>query len=167
VEFCHHESPLGRLLLAREGSALRLIRFPSEGDSFRPDPGWRERAEAFGDVTGQLDAYFNGERQRFDLFLAPHGTPFQERVWRGLLDIPYGATISYAELAHRIGLPRAVRAVGSANGSNPLPIVIPCHRVIGADGTLTGYGGGGAGVAGVAIKAHLLALEAGARRLFE
>jgi methylated-DNA-[protein]-cysteine S-methyltransferase len=152
---------VGRLLLARDGSPLRIIRFPHERKPCLPGPGWCERPEAFQDATDQLREYFAGQRRRFELSLAPAGTPFQQRVWHGLMEIPYGETISYAELALRIGLPRATRAVGAANGSNPLPIVIPCHRVIGADGRLTGYGGG------VAIKARLLALESGERRLVD
>ena len=116
-------------------------------------------ASAFDDVTSQLTEYFAGTRTRFELPLAPEGTPFQQRVWKALLDIPYGETISYGELAARLGSRSASRAVGLANGSNPLPIVIPCHRVIGANGKLTGYGGG------LPIKERLLALERGERRL--
>ena len=101
----------------------------------------------------QLEAYFAGELESFTLPLAPHGTPFQMEVWRRLCDIPYGQTISYGEMARRIGNPKASRAVGLANGSNPIPIVIPCHRVIGSNGKLTGYGGG------LPIKEKLLALE--------
>jgi methylated-DNA-[protein]-cysteine S-methyltransferase len=107
------------------------------------------------EVVSQLEEYFEGKRRAFDLPLAPQGTPFQQRVWRALLDIPYGETISYGELASRIGNKAASRAVGLANGSNPLPIVIPCHRVIGSNGKLTGYGGG------LPIKQQLLALERG------
>ena len=101
----------------------------------------------------QLRAYFAGELETFDLTLAPEGTPFQQRVWDELCKIAYGETISYGELAKRIGNPNASRAVGLANGSNPIPIVIPCHRVIGSNGKLTGYGGG------LPIKGKLLALE--------
>src|SRR6185295_10503338 len=114
----------------------------------------------FEDVVAQLNEYFAGTRRQFELPLAPAGTPFQQRVWAALLDIPYGQTISYGELASRIGQKSASRAVGLANGSNPLPIVIPCHRVIGANGKLTGYGGG------LPIKERLLALERGDRGLF-
>ena len=96
----------------------------------------------FDAVRGQLDAYFAGELEQFDLPLAPHGTPFQMRVWDELTRIPYGETISYMELALRLGDRKLVRAVGTANGRNPLSIIVPCHRVIGADGTLVGYGGG-------------------------
>ncbi len=161
MEYRYFDTAVGRLLLARDGSGLRLINFQNGRRPHDPDPQWHERADAFDDVVSQLREYFTGQRQQFELMLAPEGTPFQQRVWRTLLDIPYGATISYAQLAARIGLPTASRAVGLANGSNPLPIVIPCHRVIGADGKLTGYGGG------LPIKERLLALECGARRLVE
>ena len=109
-------------------------------------------------VIDQVTEYFAGKRQTFELELAPRGTPFQLAVWNALLAIPYGDTISYAELALRIGKPSAVRAVGAANGANPIPVIIPCHRVIGSNGTLTGYGGG------IERKQWLLALEG--RRLF-
>jgi methylated-DNA-[protein]-cysteine S-methyltransferase len=109
-------------------------------------------------VIDQLADYFSGKRKEFDLELAPRGTAFQLAVWNALREIPYGDTISYAELARRIGKPSAVRAVGAANGANPIPVIIPCHRVIGSNGTLTGYGGG------IERKQWLLALEG--RRLF-
>jgi methylated-DNA-[protein]-cysteine S-methyltransferase len=109
--------------------------------------------ERLGEAVRQLRAYFAGELQAFDLPLAPQGTPFQLAVWKHLCEIPYGETISYGELARRIGNPNASRAVGLANGSNPIPIVIPCHRVIGSNGKLTGYGGG------LPIKDKLLGLE--------
>lgn len=105
------------------------------GDVRRDDGPFRAARE-------QLEAYFAGELEEFTLELAPAGTPFQQRVWRALLEIPFGTTESYGALARRIGLPQAARAVGLANGRNPISIVIPCHRVIGADGSLTGYGGG-------------------------
>jgi methylated-DNA-[protein]-cysteine S-methyltransferase len=120
---------------------------------------WNKRDDDFDDVVTQLQEYFAGTRRQFDLPLAPEGTPFQQRVWRALLEIPYGETISYGELAGQIGQRNASRAVGLANGSNPLSIVIPCHRVIGANGKLTGYGGG------LPNKERLLALERGERRL--
>jgi methylated-DNA-[protein]-cysteine S-methyltransferase len=160
VDYRYLDTPVGRLLLARQGRSLRLINFQRDRDP-RPDARWHERADAFDDVVSQLIEYFAGRRQRFELPLAPEGTPFQQRVWRELQDIPYGVTISYGQLAARIGQPTASRAVGLANGSNPLAIVIPCHRVIGANGTLTGYGGG------LPIKERLLALERGERRLIE
>jgi methylated-DNA-[protein]-cysteine S-methyltransferase len=111
-----------------------------------------------GAVVAQLREYFAGARRTFDLELAPKGTPFQLDVWKALCEIPYGDTITYAELARRIGRPAAVRAVGAANGANPIPVIVPCHRVIGTNGTLTGYGGG------IERKQFLLTLEG--RRLF-
>ena len=160
MDYRYLDTPVGRLLLAREERDLRLINFQRSRRP-RPDPRWHESQGAFDDVVAQLTEYFAGQRRRFELPLAPEGTPFQQRVWRELQDIPYGVTISYGQLAARIGQPTASRAVGLANGSNPLAIVIPCHRVIGANGTLTGYGGG------LPIKERLLALERGARRLIE
>ncbi|MDX6224315.1 MAG: methylated-DNA-[protein]-cysteine S-methyltransferase [Frankiales bacterium] len=131
-------SPVGELLLTRRGEALTGVTFAPFS---APALGTRND-DAFDDVTSQLEAYFTGERTDFDLPLAPRGTPFQLAVWAALLEIPYGQTCSYGQLAARIGLPHASRAVGAANGSNPLPIVVACHRVIGASGKLTGYGGG-------------------------
>jgi methylated-DNA-[protein]-cysteine S-methyltransferase len=146
-------SPFGLLLLVETGGALTAIGLPSERDGPVPRASWIETAEPFAEAVRQLDAYFAGTLRRFELPLAPTGTPFQLRVWRALREIPYGETVSYAELARRIGRPAAVRAVGAANGRNPLAIVIPCHRVIGSDGRLVGYGGG------LPAKAALLALE--------
>lgn len=147
------EGPLGPLLLAADDSGLRHIIFASEVQPPRPDPEWREDAAPLTETIRQLQAYFAGDLENFNLPLAPEGTPFQMEVWQRLRDIPYGQTISYGELARRIGNPKASRAVGLANGSNPIPIVIPCHRVIGSNGKLTGYGGG------LPIKEKLLALE--------
>jgi methylated-DNA-[protein]-cysteine S-methyltransferase len=161
MDYRYLETPVGRLLLAGDQGGLWRIDFQNGGRSQRPDPAWRACTDTFDDVVAQLREYFAGGRKRFELSLMPQGTPFQQRVWRALLEIPYGATIAYAQLAARIGQPSASRAVGLANGRNPLPIVIPCHRVIGADGSLTGYGGG------LAIKERLLALERGARRLVD
>jgi methylated-DNA-[protein]-cysteine S-methyltransferase len=150
------ETPVGRLLVARDTTGVRLIHFvgPAKAGPY-VESDWRQRDDAFDDVAIQLAEYFDGGRRVFELPLAPDGTPFQLRVWNALVEIPYGETISYGQLASRIGQRSASRAVGLANGSNPLPIVIPCHRVIGADGKLTGYGGG------LAIKRQLLALERG------
>ena len=131
----------------------REIRFDAA-----PDPGWVR--DPLPDATDQLRAYFAGSLARFELRLAPRGTPFQRGVWDALTEIPYGTTTSYGALAARIGRPGASRAVGAANGRNPLPVVIPCHRVIGADGTLTGYGGG------LERKQALLGLERAQRPLF-
>jgi methylated-DNA-[protein]-cysteine S-methyltransferase len=136
-----HPSPVGDLLLLADDQGLRGLYLPDPRHA--PPPIDREAADApFAAVREQLDAYFAGELEQFDLPLAPEGTPFQLRVWDELQRIPFGETISYGQLADRLGDPRLVRAVGLANGRNPLSIVIPCHRVIGADGSLVGYGGG-------------------------
>ena len=156
--YTYVESPVGSLLLAGDGNGLRLINFQTGRHRIKPDSSWRLDDRQFADAVGQLEAYFAGELKRFNLRLAPEGTPFQLKVWNALLTIPYGETISYGELARRVGDTRASRAVGAANGRNPLPIVVPCHRVIGADGALTWYGGG------LPIKQALLALEQGHRR---
>ena len=154
------ESPVGELWLAGDGSALREIRFRGGRRCTEPDAGWREGGALLERAARQLEQYFAGERRTFDLPLALEGTDFQRAVWRELERIPYGTTISYGELARRVGNPRASRAVGAANGRNPLPIVVPCHRVIGGDGRLTGFGGG------LPVKEALLALEAGGCGLF-
>jgi methylated-DNA-[protein]-cysteine S-methyltransferase len=148
-----HPSPLGDILLARTEAGISHIVFQEGTTAMEPEPTWIHDSAAFDDIIDQLDAYFAGELTEFDLPLAPNGTPFQLTVWQALETIPYGETISYGELANEIGRPTASRAVGAANGRNPLPIVIPCHRVIGQDGSLTGYGGG------LRFKKALLALE--------
>jgi len=147
------ESPLGPLLLVADDAGLRQILFVNGRHPVQPESSWKEAEAPFRETICQLQAYFAGELEKFDLQLAPEGTPFQLSVWRRLCDIPYGATVSYGELANRIGNPKACRAVGLANGSNPIPVVIPCHRVIGSNGKLTGYGGG------LPVKEKLLALE--------
>jgi methylated-DNA-[protein]-cysteine S-methyltransferase len=147
------DSPVGKLLLAGDGGALRLVHFQSGRRPRGVAEEWVHDPAAFARVTTQLNEYFAGRRQAFELPLAPQGTPFQRAVWKALSQIPYGETVSYGELARRIGKPHASRAVGLANGANPLPIIVPCHRVIGADGSLTGFGGG------LDIKRRLLALE--------
>jgi len=159
VEYAWMESPVGRLLIAGDDAGLRRILFEQGRSVVRPEPGWRENASAFGEAIRQLKAYFAGALREFALPLAPEGTPFQQRVWHELLEIPYGTTISYGELARRLGDAGASRAVGLANGSNPIAIVIPCHRVIGSNGKLTGYGGG------LKTKEWLLALERGQMKL--
>lgn len=136
------DSPIGALLLTSDGEALTGVFMEEHRHGPRPDDGWRRDGAPFAAAREQLAAYFAGERTGFELPLAPSGTAFQRRVWEELRRIPFGETISYAELARRVGDPRAVRAVGGANGRNPLSVVVPCHRVIGADGSLTGYGGG-------------------------
>ncbi|MCG8355872.1 MAG: methylated-DNA--[protein]-cysteine S-methyltransferase [Kiloniellales bacterium] len=157
--YSHWDSPVGRLLLAGDEAGLRLIGFPSGKGSRKAEPDWQRDDTRFADVVRQLEAYFAGDLKRFDLELAPRGTAFQLSVWRALQEIPYGATTSYGALAKTLGRPKASRAVGTANGSNPLPIVVPCHRVIGSSGKLTGFGGG------IEVKAALLDLEKGERRL--
>jgi methylated-DNA-[protein]-cysteine S-methyltransferase len=158
--FARLRTPLGKLLLVGEHAAGRLallgVYFQDEPHAARALPeGAREDARAFSEVRAQLDAYFDGKRRSFDLALAPRGTEFQRRVWRALASIPYGTTTTYADIARSIGRPKAVRAVGAANGKNPLSIVVPCHRVVGKDGTLTGYAGG------LSRKRRLLELERG------
>jgi methylated-DNA-[protein]-cysteine S-methyltransferase len=134
------DSPLGKLLLVGDGTSLtRLAMSPRPNDV---PAGGRHDPTAFVDVEAQLGAYFAGELTEFDLPLAPRGSDFQLSVWNELLEIPYGETASYGEIAAAIGRPDAVRAVGTTNGRNPIAVIIPCHRVIGADGSLVGYGGG-------------------------
>jgi len=150
-----HESPVGLLTLVSDGAALAGVYFESQKHGVAPTGPLG--ADKIIDVTRkQLDAYFAGKRKSFDVPLAPKGTAFQTRVWHALTRIPYGETTSYGAIAAGIGSPKAVRAVGAANGRNPIPIIIPCHRVIGANGSLTGFGGG------VARKELLLDLERGA-----
>jgi methylated-DNA-[protein]-cysteine S-methyltransferase len=136
------DSPLGELLLLGDDEALHGLYMREAPKPVAIQPGWRANDGAFADARRQLAEYFAGERTDFDVPLASAGTPFQRGVWSGLRKIPYGETISYGQLARRIGRPSAVRAVGLANGRNPIAVIVPCHRVIGADGTLTGYGGG-------------------------
>jgi len=141
VRYTIIESPVGPLLLARDEEGVRQIRF-REDHSFEVPVDWTRSERALTDVARQLDEYFDGKRKSFDLDLAPEGTTFQTSVWDALLAIPFGETVSYQDIANRLGRPASVRAVGAANGANPIPIIIPCHRVIGSDGSLTGYGGG-------------------------
>ena len=121
---------------------LREVAFAAGRTAPAVDPEWSNGGTALGEPVRQLEAFFAGQLRDFDLALKPRGTPFQQRVWSSLREIPFGETISYGELARRVGNPAASRAVGLANGSNPIAIVIPCHRVIGSNGKLTGYGGG-------------------------
>ncbi len=138
-----HPSPIGDLtLLAGGDGALTGLLMADQRHRGPDDPSWQRDHGPFTAAVDQLDAYFAGEARPFELALDPSGTEFQRQVWDALRAIPYGATTTYGELARRIGRPRAVRAVGLANGRNPIAIVVPCHRVIGADGRLTGYGGG-------------------------
>ncbi len=148
-----YESPIGPLLLAGTPSHLTLVSFAQGKHARHVKPEWREDHSAFQRVIWQLSQYFAGKLRRFDLPLRLEGTEFQNSVWTALSSIPYGETISYQQLAYRVGRPRAVRAVGTANGANPIPIILPCHRVIGNDGSLTGFGGG------LPLKKKLLQLE--------
>lgn len=148
------ETPLGTFVGAVDAAgAVVAIDFEPDGRIARLADTREDRAR-LAPLARALERYFAGELRAFDFALAAAGTPFQKRVWGELVRIPYGATIGYAELARRIGAPRAVRAVGGANGANPIPILVPCHRVIGSDGSLTGFGGG------LARKQALLELEA-------
>ena len=133
-------SPVGDLLLSAGEAGLTGVWFEPHDGRLRRE--WRRDPARLRQAREELAAYFAGELTRFTLTLAPAGTPFQLRVWEGLRRLRFGETVSYSELARRIGAPDAVRAVGAANGRNPLPIIVPCHRVIGADGSLTGFGGG-------------------------
>jgi methylated-DNA-[protein]-cysteine S-methyltransferase len=154
MNYCLFDSPIGPLLIAGDQEGVRHIQFPQKGKPAKPERGWIEaNSGAVAEAVAQLRQYFAGRRAEFDLPLAPQGTPFQLAVWRELRKIPYGQTISYGELARRIGNPKASRAVGSANGANQIPIVIPCHRVIAAGGKLGGFGGG------LPVKEALLAHE--------
>lgn len=152
--YCYLETPIGELLLAGDADGLTLIGFPKGSMRREPEPDWIFNEKPLGEARRQLREYFTGERREFDLSLKLSGTDFQVSVLRALREIPYGQTVSYGEIAKRIGRPRAVRAVGAANGRNPLPIVVPCHRVIGSTGDLTGFGGG------LDTKEALLRLEA-------
>ncbi len=158
--FTYHQSPIGRLLLAGKEKCLEHLHFSSGSKARGPDECWVEAAEAFAGVARQLAEYFAGRRREFEVALQPAGTPFQLAVWEELCRIPYGETTSYGQLDKRLGRPDASRAVGMANGSNPIAIIQPCHRVIGASGKLTGFGGG------LDLKQALLELERGEQRLF-
>jgi len=153
------DSPVGTLRLVAEEVGLRMVWFVRGRKDEKPDAEWKEDAAFFTDVMRQLNAYFAGELKEFEIPRLMEGTEFQKRVWKALLTIPYGETMSYGELAKKIGAPKAVRAVGAANGQNPIPIIVPCHRVIGSDGSLTGFGGG------LENKKKLLELEGRQRRL--
>jgi methylated-DNA-[protein]-cysteine S-methyltransferase len=150
-------SPIGELMLCGDEESLTALHLP--GHWAKPAAGWRRDDARFADVARQLEQYFDGERTTFDIPLRMQGGPFEREVWAELLRIPYGETASYGEIARRVGKPHASRAVGAANGRNPIAIIVPCHRVIGSDGALTGYGGG------LERKRALLDLEAGVASL--
>jgi methylated-DNA-[protein]-cysteine S-methyltransferase len=149
------DSPIGELLLTGDGDALHGL-YMQAGRPKRIRAEWERSDSAFAAVAAQLDEYFAGERREFDVPLVLDGPPFQRQAWHALREIPYGETVSYGEQARRIGVPDAARAVGAANGQNPIAVIVPCHRVIGADGSLTGFGGG------LSRKRLLLDLEADA-----
>jgi len=136
------DSPVGTLTLAGDGTVVTNLRMVDQTHEPIGRAAWRYEPTAFADAVEQLHAYFDGELTRFDLSLRMEGSGFQRSVWEALLEIPYGETTSYGEIARRVGKPGAARAVGLANGQNPIAIIVPCHRVIGANGSLTGYGGG-------------------------
>ena len=136
------DSPIGELLLLGEGDVLHGLYMQDGRKPIRVRPTWQRDDAAFPEVRRQLAEYFAGERTSFDLEMHLEGSGFQRTVWHALTEIPYGETISYGELARRIGQPDLARAVGTANGQNPIAVIVPCHRVIGSDGKLVGYGGG-------------------------
>jgi methylated-DNA-[protein]-cysteine S-methyltransferase len=148
--YTYVDTPIGAILIAGDGISIIETYFAGA----QPKPDWIRDDETFREAASQLRAYFDGKLQAFDLLLAPRGTEFQQSVWNALLEIPYGQTTTYSAIAEKISRQAAVRAVGAANGANPIPIIIPCHRVIGANGSLTGFGGG------IDVKRRLLALEA-------
>jgi len=152
--YCYLSTPIGDLLLAGDQDALSLVGFPEGSMRHDPQPDWIYNERPLAKARQQLTEYFAGERKDFDLPLSLHGTEFQLLVLEELKTIPYGETTSYGDIAKRIGRPKAVRAVGAANGRNPIPIIVPCHRVIGSSGDLTGFGGG------LDTKTALLRLEA-------
>ena len=159
VYYTWFDSPVGSLLLAGSSAGLKLVSFGTGNRARSVDPEWQVDNAAFAEVVDQLQSYFAGDRKNFELDLVLEGTDFQKKVWTALQEIPYGETISYKKLAETVGSPKGVRAVGAANGANPIPIIIPCHRVIGHDGSLTGFGGG------LPLKKQLLELESNQLKL--
>jgi methylated-DNA-[protein]-cysteine S-methyltransferase len=154
--YCYLESPLGQIFVQGDGEFVTGIFMPNHKLWTGPDASWKQSDASFGVVREQLAEYFAGTRQQFDVPLKVDGTPFQQRVWQELVRIPFATTITYGQLAQRVGMPTGSRAVGNANGRNPISIIVPCHRVIGANGKLTGYAGG------VEKKEWLLDWERGA-----
>lgn len=153
LSYSYFESPVGQLLLAGDEASLHFLSFPSGHKAFGPHAQWERDDAPFAAVNEQLTAYFDGRLRVFDLPLTLHGTDFQKSVWTYLASIPFGETRSYGQLAQELDTPKASRAVGAANGANPLPVILPCHRVIGSTGKLTGFGGG------LPTKKFLLELE--------
>ena len=160
LHYDRFDSPIGELTVAGDAHGIAHILFPQNRHDAKGREDWIHNPATVHDAREQLLAYLHGERTHFDLPLEPRGTPFKLRVWNALADIPFGQTWSYLQLATLLGQPTATRAVGAANGRNPLPIVLPCHRVIGRNGALTGFGGG------LETKAALLRLEQGDGALF-
>ena len=152
-QYCYYQSPIGKLLLIGNGGLLEELHFSNNLKQISISEDWQYDETCFKNVLEQLSEYFAGNRQEFDLKIAPQGTTFQKLVWQELQKIPFGQTTSYGEIAKRVGNSKASRAVGMANGKNPIPIIVPCHRVIGKDGSLTGFGGG------LDVKRQLLKLE--------
>ncbi len=157
--FCEYESPIGGLLLLGDGKVLRGLYMQDGPRPVEVQPAWKRSNEALVGVRAQLDEYFAGARTEFSVPLRQEGTTFELGVWQALREIPYGETRSYGEIAAAIGQPGEARAVGTANGRNPVSVIVPCHRVIGADGSLTGFGGG------LERKRALLELESGVFQL--
>ena len=151
--YCYLDTPIGELLVAGDDDGLGMVGFPEGSMRREPEPDWIFNEKELAEACRQLSEYFAGQRKRFELKLNPSGTEFQRQVLDELVKIPYGTTVSYSDIARLIGRPKAVRAVGAANGRNPIPVIIPCHRVIGAHGDLTGFGGG------LPTKEALLRLE--------
>jgi methylated-DNA-[protein]-cysteine S-methyltransferase len=149
------DSPIGELLAVGDGDSLMRLDMRGGRRPVPIDPSWKRDDQALADVRAQMEQYFAGRRTTFELPLKMIGNEFERKVWAALTEIPYGETVSYGEIARQIGHPTASRAVGLANGRNPIAVIVPCHRVIGADGSLTGYGGG------LERKRLLLDLEAG------
>ena len=160
MNFSIHHSPVGPLLLVGDSNGLCQLNFPNSKKKITPEQHWVRDDHAFEAEHQQLTDYFDGRLKQFDLKLNPQGTTFQKKVWKSLLNIEYGETSSYGALAKEVDSPKAARAVGAANGANPISIIVPCHRVIGVNGQLTGFGGG------LPTKQWLLAHERGERSLF-
>ncbi len=154
THYCYMDSPLGLLMLAGCKRGLRLVNFPKGSQARKPLPHWQSNQKMFTQARSQLDAYFGGDLQKFTIPLLLEGTPFQKQVWQALQNIPYGELASYGGIAKVLENSGAARAVGGANNANPIPIIVPCHRVIGADKSLIGFGGG------LPTKKFLLDLEA-------
>lgn len=152
-QYCYYQSPIGKLLLVGTDGVLEALYFSNSQEHVHISEDWQCDESCFQIALTQLAEYFAGTRREFDLKMAPKGTAFQKSVWQELQKVPFGQTASYGEIAERIGNKKASRAVGMANGKNPIPIIVPCHRVIGKDGSLTGFGGG------LEVKRQLLKLE--------